>query len=130
MNYNPFDRKQVINTGFYFDKKRKLICFLYVENSSDDIFSMGPKIYSRLYNPDDTSGFFMIPPPPHKTALSDLVELTISNMGTLGEALYDFRWICSNEKVREEFHSFLLNQENYELLGIFTDYLKTFEKEN
>jgi len=126
MGNNPFQvNKNELVTGFYYDKRKLLICFLYNEENPDDIFSDSPKIYSRIYNPDEHHPFIINPHElSKKSSLQDLVTLTVKCLSTLEQVMQDFEWIYSNKLVRNSFVEFLLKEEKYLILDLFKTFIE------
>jgi hypothetical protein len=117
---NPFEHnKRNLKSGFYFDKKKALICFYYAEEEEDSLFSFN-KVYNR-YTSMNNLPFFMRDPREKlkDSQIEDLVELDIELFTDRDSIAKDFKWIKDNNAVAKTFVQFLFSEEKYLILEIF-----------
>ena len=76
---NPFEHNsKTLPSGFYFDKKKGLICFYYADDEEEMSFFSSSKIYNRIIGNSRTP-LFMKEPNERKVEsnIEDLVELEL-----------------------------------------------------
>lgn len=122
---NPFDDSNEITltSGFYFDKKRGLICFYYEEKNE---MNTSVSIYNRFLA-YQTSIYTMFKSLQEKdknmTEPADLVALTSSLLKNKENLVADFKWLSSKYKIENSFIEFLTEKEEYSILLLFKTYI-------
>ena len=119
---NPFKHKEVsLTSGYYFDVKKKIIVYLDKDTQSEDFGRQ--TLYSResSIKPDLgmlLSGMYKM------SNINSLEPLEVLEDIDLNKSLVqDFDWICQNTNTKEHFLEFLNNNELYNMLHIFNEYL-------
>mgnify|MGYP000959865831 CR=1 len=127
---NPFKQKEVsLTSGYYFDIEKKIIVYLDVDTQSE--YFGNQDIYSRESNKKTGNSFELLLSGRNKSSNpSDLYSLEVLEDMSLNKSLVqDFDWICKDENVKESFVKFLNNNEFYNLLHLFQQYLNPARKE-
>lgn len=109
---NIFNKEFEFETGFYFHKKKRKLCFLFKDIDEGNY----PKLYYREKEDLELKimGF------DSQSIYSDLEDLNFRKYFT--ETICwrkDFIWLREN-KVEKEFLDFLIKKEKYEFLAIFS----------
>lgn len=118
---NPFTKKEnTVSTGFYYDTRLKLICYIYVTEDGEKL------IYNRLPKIKKDGMFYI---PKNHTKISDIVDISYMEMIPNTEEnqhslMYDLNWIYEEEARIETFKDFLINNELYLMLQL----LQTYDK--
>lgn len=130
---NPFKyNRATFTSGFYFDFKKRCICYLDTEGDEENPYSGNETTYNRFTGSEGYSVPFLPMPKGNRqskgSAIEDLVHLSyLDNYKVDKELDKDFDWIYGTEAVKEQFHSYLLNEELYSLLYLFNSFIS--EKE-
>lgn len=127
---NPFKHKEVsLTSGYYFDVKRKIIVYLDKDTQSEDFGRQ--KLYSRESSERSKMSFELLLSGRMKSSdPNDLCSLEVLENISLNKSLVqDFDWICKDENVKESFVTFLNNNELYNLLHLFQQYLNPVKEE-
>lgn len=129
MKTNPFEiKKKNLPNGFYFDKKLKLLSFIFKDVSSE---TQSIKTYNRLHQdnldmPDHV--LELTGKNKNRTNVEDCVPLNhreYSKEAKEGDIIKDFKWICESEEVKKSFINFLEEHENYGFLRFFDAVVKS-----
>ncbi len=128
---NPFEgNNNEINTGFYFDKNKSCICFLFNDEGDESSFP-STKIYNRFTKPRPSNlPSFIIMRDSNDSNINDLVDLDINLFTDKESLLKDFKWLLNNPNVSETFVQFLLEEEKYLILELFKTVSKIESAEN
>ena len=116
---NPFTRKEnTVSTGFYYDTRLQLICYVYVTEDGEKL------IYNRLPKVQQDSMFFI---PKNHTKISeisdlDYLELNLNNHDVQISLAYDFNWLHEERLRMETFKDFLEKREHYLILQLLQVY--------
>lgn len=128
---NPFKyNRATFTSGFYFDFKKKCICYLDTEGDEENPYSSNETTYNRFTGNEGYSTPFL--PMQEKkskgSAIEDLVHLSyLDNIKIDKELNKDFNWIYETQSVRDHFQKFLLTEELYSLLHVYNSFVS--EKE-
>ena len=127
---NPFKQKEIsLSSGYYFDIKKKIIVYLDVDTQSEDFGRQN--LYSRESSERSKMSFELLLSGRMKSSdPNDLHSLEVLEDMSLNKSLVqDFDWICKDENVKESFVTFLNNNELYNLLHLFQQYLNPVKEE-
>jgi len=121
---DPFEEKEAtLETGFYYDKDKNLICLYCKQEGGDNPYEDPYKIYNRSVDPYKQNK-------PWKTKnssesnLKDLVSLKVEVL-TSSSIDKDFNWIFSNEDLSKSFIEYLLGEEEYLILELFKTFVNS-----
>ena len=119
---NPFKHKEIsLSSGYYFDVRKKLIVYLDKDTQSE--YFGRQTLYSResSIKPDLE---MLLSGKDRSSDINDLEPLEVLEDIDLNKSLIkDFDWICQNTNTKEHFLEFLNNNELYNMLRIFNEYL-------
>lgn len=119
---NPFKHKEVsLSSGYYFDVRKKLIVYLDKDTQSEYFGTQTLHSRESSIKPD----FEMLISGRYRPSnINDLEPLEVLEDIDLNKSLVqDFDWICQNTTIKEHFLEFLNNNELYNMLRIFNEYL-------
>lgn len=125
---NPFEiNSNNIKTGFYYDRRLRVLCYIYVEEGTEMFPFSTVKTYNRLIKPVTSPHPMMIPTriDPKETNAKDVEEITQQTLEECCDLRMDFIWICTNKKVQQQFINFLLNEEKYMILDLFKTFVES-----